>query len=181
MFEVENKLDWCWYCDLTCQFVYDEHRENWCCSRCGRDLTHWGRKIEEDVYWRNGDGPMGMGDCKSYQRKHPRFIVQLPFDCSRMEREETYGGIATNASQGGLHVYLSELIEKGASLKIVILFIRGLECDAIKAIAKVVWGDLAAKVTWGKYRYGLTFESFNRGSLATFNILLQEIAKTHSG
>jgi hypothetical protein len=124
---------------------------------------------------------MDMGICKSYQRKHPRFIVELPFDYSRMDREDKCRGIATNASEGGLLVYLPELIQKGVILKIVILCVKGLECNTIKGMAKVVWGDLAAKVVRGKYRYGLKFESLNRESLNTFNILLKEVAKTQAG
>jgi hypothetical protein len=90
-------------------------------------------------------------------------------------------GIATNASEGGLLVYLQELIQKGVILKIAILSVEGSECNTIKGMAKVVWGDLAAKVDQGKYRYGLKFESFNRENLNTFNILLKEVAKTRGG
>ena len=181
MFEVENKLDWCWYCDLTCQFVYDENRNNSYCIRCGRELAHWSQKTGEDEQREEKDGLKEKGVLKSYQRRYPRFIVELPFDYSRMDREEEYGGIATNASEGGLLVYLSELIPNGAILKIVILSVKGSECNTIKSMAKVVWGDLAAEVTRGKYRYGLKFESFNRESLGTFSILLKEVAKTQGG
>jgi len=98
-----------------------------------------------------------------------------------MDREEEYGGIATNASEGGLLVYHSELIPKGATLKIVILSVKGSESNTIKCMAKIVWGDLAAEVTREKYRYGLKSESFNRESLNTFNIPLKEVAKTQGG
>ena len=181
MFEVESKHDWCWFCDLISQFVYDENRNNWYCIRCRRDLKRWNRKIGEDVRWETKDGLMDMEILKSYQRKHPRLIVELPFDYSCTDREGKYRGVATNVSEGGLLVYLSELIPKGAILKVVILCVKGSECNTIKSMAKVVWGDLAAEVTRGKYRYGLKFESFNRKSLNTFNILLKEVAKTQAG
>ena len=181
MFEGESKLGWCWFCDLTCQFAYNGIRGNWCCVRCGRELAHWSQKTGEDKQQEDKDGLKEKGVLKSYQRRYPRFIVELPFDYSRMDREEEYGGIATNASEGGLLVYLSELIPKGVILKIVILSVKGSECNTIKSMAKVVWGDLAAEVTRGKYRYGLKFESFNRESLNTFNILLKEVGKTQAG
>ena len=51
----------------------------------------------------------------------------------------------------------------------------------IEGIVKVIWGDLAAKVARGKHRYGLKFESFNRGSLDKYRILLKEADKTPVG
>lgn len=181
MFEVESKSAWCWFCDVTCQFVYDESRNNWCCARCGRDLAHWSPTLGDDEQWEKKDGLMDNSVLKSYQRKHPRFAVELPFDYSRMDHEQKYGGVLTNASEGGLLVYVHELIPKGTILKIVILCVKASECTTIKGMAKVVWGDLAAKVDRGKYRYGLKFESFNRESLGKFNSLLKEAARNQAG
>jgi len=108
------------------------------------------------------------------RRRHPRVIVELPFDYSRMDGEEKNGGFATNASQGGLLVYLPEVIEKGALLKIVILFVKDSALNTVKGIAKVVWCNLAAKAAWGEHRYGLEFQSFNKGSLDKLELLLRK-------
>jgi c-di-GMP-binding flagellar brake protein YcgR len=115
------------------------------------------------------------------RRKCPRFVVELPFDYSCVDAREENGGIATNVSEGGLLVYLPDVIKKGALLKIVILFMKGSELNTIKGIAKVVWCDLAAKAAWGEHRYGLEFLSFNKGSLEKLKILLKEVAETHTG
>ena len=115
------------------------------------------------------------------RRKCPRFVVEIPFDYSCVDAAEENGGISTNVSEGGLLVYLPEVIKKGALLKIVILFMKGSELNTIKGIAKVVWCDLAAKVAWGEHRYGLEFQSFNKGSLEKLKILLKEVAETHTG
>lgn len=177
MLESERKLDWCWFCDLACQFVYSEKQNNWFCTRCGKVLPHWGRKIEGDVQWKHDDRRI-MGVCESYQRAHPRFSVELPFDYSCVGHMEEYGGFASNVSERGLMVYLPEFIEeKGTLLRIVIPFGKGSEFNTIKGMAKVVWGDLSAKVAWGKHRYGLKFESFNIGSLDNFKIFLKEVAE----
>jgi hypothetical protein len=48
MFEGESRLVWCWFCDMTCQFVYKETRGNWCCVRCGRELAHWSETGEDE-------------------------------------------------------------------------------------------------------------------------------------
>ena len=112
------------------------------------------------------------------RRKHPRVSVELPMDYS-IESIDRSGGVAANASKGGLLVYLPEAIVVGTSLKIEILFVKGLELNSIRAIAKVVWSDLAPKEIWGEYRYGLEFESFQEGDLQKLRRLLREVGETH--
>ena len=113
------------------------------------------------------------------RRKHPRFSVDLPLDY-RIEREDRYGGVAVNASKGGLLVYLPEAIVVGTLLKIEILFVKGSELNSIKANAKVVWSDLVPKDIWGEYRYGLEFQSFQEGDFQELRRLLKEIGETYS-
>ena len=71
--------------------------------------------------------------------------------------------------------------KKGTLLRIVIPFAKGSKFSTIKSMAKVVWGSLAAKVNWGKHRYGLEFQSFNTGSFDKLKLLLREVAKAHEG
>ena len=113
------------------------------------------------------------------RRKHPRIRVELPLDYSLVDREETYGGIVANASEEGLLVYLSETTELGPLLKIEILFVKGSELNTIRGIAKVVWSDLAAKKAWGEHRYGLEFQSFQKGDFQKLETLLKKVGKTH--
>jgi hypothetical protein len=114
------------------------------------------------------------------KRDQPRFTVQLPFDYSRVGIEETWG-IATDASEGGLLVYLHEVVEKGTLLNIEILFGKGSGLITIKAVAKVIWCDLAAKEAWGEHRYGVEFQSFSKGSLDQLKLLLKEVGETRRG
>src|SRR5512139_1615253 len=60
------------------------------------------------------------------RRRDPRFSLELPMDYS-IESVDRYGGVAANASKGGLLVYLPEAIVVGTSLKIEILFAKGSE------------------------------------------------------
>ena len=113
------------------------------------------------------------------RRKHPRFSIELPLDYC-VERKDRYGGVAANASKGGLLAYLPEAIVVGTLLKIEILFAKGSELNSIRAIAKVVWSDLAPKDIWGEYRYGLEFRSFQQGGFQKLRRLLKEVGKTHS-
>ncbi len=111
------------------------------------------------------------------RRKNPRFAIDLPMDYS-IESVDCYGGVAANASKGGLLVYLPEAIVVGTSLKIEILFAKESELNSIRAIAKVVWSDLAPREIWGEYRYGLEFESFQEGDLQKLKRLLKEVGQT---
>jgi len=113
------------------------------------------------------------------RRKDPRVTLELPMDYS-IESVDRYGGVAANASKGGLLVYLPEAIVVGTSLKIEILFAKGSELNSIRAIARVVWSDLAPKEIWGEYRYGLEFESFQEGDLQKLKRLLKEVGETRS-
>ena len=113
------------------------------------------------------------------RRKHPRFRLELPLDYS-IENIECYGGVAANASKGGLLVYLPEAILVGTLLKVEILFVKGSELNSIRASAKVIWSDLAPKEIWGEYRYGLEFKSFQEGGLQKLRRLLKEAGETHS-
>jgi c-di-GMP-binding flagellar brake protein YcgR len=118
-----------------------------------------------------------MGVLAIEKRKHPRFSVELPLDYVRVDGKETYGGMVANASEGGLLVYLPERIEIGVLLKIEIFYVKGLELDTIKAVAKVVWSDLAARESWGEHRYGLQFQNIEDKDFDRLMNLLKEVGK----
>ena len=116
-----------------------------------------------------------MGVLSIEKRKYPRFSVELPLNYSRAEGKEILGGMVANASEGGLLVYLPERMEIGAYLKIEIFYVRGLELDTIKSVAKVVWCDLAARESWGEHRYGLQFQYIDQKDLSRLATLLKEV------
>jgi c-di-GMP-binding flagellar brake protein YcgR len=109
------------------------------------------------------------------RRKYPRFTVELPLDYS-IENKDHYGGVAVNASRGGVIVYLPVAIAVGTSLDVEIIFVKGFELSSIRARGKVVWSSLAPKAIWGEYRYGLEFEKFQEGDLPKLRALLKEAA-----
>jgi hypothetical protein len=116
-----------------------------------------------------------MGVLAVEKRKHPRFSVELPLDYVRSNGKDLYGGIVANASEGGLLVYLPERMQIGDVLRIEIFYVRGLELDTIKATGIVVWADMAAKESWGEYRYGLEFQSIEEKDFTRLVALLKEI------
>jgi len=110
------------------------------------------------------------------RRRHPRFNLELPLSYS-IENKDHYGGVAANASRGGLGAYLPAAIVVGTSLNIEIIFARGFGLNSIRMKARVIWSDMAPKVTWGEYRYGLEFEKFQHGDVQKLNALLKEAVR----
>jgi len=118
-----------------------------------------------------------MGIFAIERRKHPRFVVELPLDYTRAEVTDIVGGIVANASEGGLLVYLPERLDIGTILQIQIFYVKDLEFNMLKATAKVVWSDMAARESWGEYRYGLTFLSISEQEFSKLMMLLREVGK----
>jgi c-di-GMP-binding flagellar brake protein YcgR len=118
-----------------------------------------------------------MGILAIERRKHSRFVVELPLDYTRTEATDIVGGIVANASEGGLLVYLPERLEMGTILQIQIFYVKDLEFNMLKAIAKVVWCDMAARESWGEYRYGLQFLSIGEQEFSKLMMLLREVGK----
>lgn len=118
-----------------------------------------------------------MGILAIERRKHPRFVVELPLDYTRTEATDIVGGIVANASEGGLLVYLPERLDMGTILQIQIFYVKDLEFNMLKAIAKVVWSDMAARESWGEYRYGLQFLSIDEQEFSKLMMLLREVGK----
>ena len=116
-----------------------------------------------------------MGVLAADRRKHPRFSVELPLSYSRVDEKELFGGIVTNASGGGILVYLPERMEIGAVLKIEIFYMKGLEIGAVETIAKVVWSDIANRGMQGEHRYGLEFQYIDEKDYDRLAALLEEI------
>jgi hypothetical protein len=121
--------------------------------------------------------PSKKGVVAIERRKHPRFNLELPLDYFRIDVKENYGGIVANASELGILVYLPEKMEMETTLSIEIFYAKGLELDSIKAIAKVVWADLAARKTWGEHRYGLQFQSIDKQNFNKLKNLLKDVGR----
>jgi c-di-GMP-binding flagellar brake protein YcgR len=113
------------------------------------------------------------------RRKHPRIRIELPLDYSLVDSEETHGGLIGDISEGGLLVYLPEALKLETLLRIQILFVKGMELNSIKAIAKIVWSDLATKTISEENRYGLEFQSFIEGDLQKLKTILKEVGETY--
>ncbi len=123
------------------------------------------------------DVQMRKGALAIEKRRHPRYSVELPLDYSHVDEKETYGGIVANASEGGVLVYLPERLPMGALLNMEIIYVNGLQLETIRAVAKVVWADLATMENFGEHRYGLQFQSIDETNFQRLTSLLKESRK----
>ncbi len=114
-----------------------------------------------------------MGVFAVERRRCPRYSIEFPLTYSMVEGIPTsHWGIATDASEGGVLVNLKKSIKIGALLRIELFHAEKLPLKKITAIAKVVWSDLGAKDCFTEHRYGLQFESIQKGNLNKLRILL---------
>jgi len=91
------------------------------------------------------------------RRKHPRFPVDFPIDCTLTENGKADVGSVANASEGGLMVLLNEKMDIGTKMIVFVPFILDSEVMGIKATCRVVWRDFGAVAGGSRYTYGLQF------------------------
>ncbi len=91
------------------------------------------------------------------RRRYHRFILDLPFDYTLMEKGKADVGNVANASEGGLKVFLNERMDVGTKMIVFVPFILDSESTGIKATCKVVWRDVGVTGGGSRYQYGLQF------------------------
>jgi c-di-GMP-binding flagellar brake protein YcgR len=101
------------------------------------------------------EGRIDVSDME--RRKFHRFRIDLPVDYARLEKKRLKAGIAGNASEGGLMIYLHERMKIGTKLYVALLFSMGFELTGVKTLSQVVWKDVGMEEGWARYRYGLKF------------------------
>jgi c-di-GMP-binding flagellar brake protein YcgR len=109
------------------------------------------------------------------KRKHPRFSVDLPIEYSRAELSADQGR-AMNASEGGLLLYLPELMAIGSRLRLKLFFTMGSEMNAIETLAEVVWVDIHLEKDWGDYRTGARFVEISTEDLSKLKSFLRSLS-----
>ena len=109
------------------------------------------------------------------KRKHPRFSVDLPVEYSRADLFADHGR-ATNASEGGLLLYLSEQMEIGNLLRLKLFFSMGSELSAIETLVEVVWVDVHLGKDWGDYRTGVRFVDISTEEMGKLKSFLRSLS-----
>jgi hypothetical protein len=110
------------------------------------------------------------------KRRFPRFNVDLPMKYSEVKVRKKQGGIAHDASEGGLLVYLQEKFPIGTKLKIEVFFSHGFKLTPIKAQAEIVWADIRGPEDWGEFKYGLKFINIGKEDFEKLQWLLDSLS-----
>ena len=109
------------------------------------------------------------------KRKYPRFSVDLPAEYSRPDLSVNQGH-ATNASEGGLLLYLPERIEIGNLLRLKLFFSMGSELHNIESLVEVVWTDIHLGKDWGDYRTGVRFVDISVEDMGKLRSFLRSLS-----
>lgn len=109
------------------------------------------------------------------KRKHPRFSVDLPVEYSRANLFADQGR-ATNASEGGLLLYLPEQIGIGNHLRLKLFFTMGSELNAIETLVEVVWVDVHLGKDWGDHRTGVRFVEISAEDMGKLKSFLRSLS-----
>ncbi len=109
------------------------------------------------------------------KRRHPRFSVDLPVEYSRADLSADQGR-AINASEGGLLLYLPELMGIGTHVRLKLFFTMGSELNAIETLVEVVWVDIHLEKDWGDYRTGVRFVEVSTEGLGKLKSFLRSLS-----
>ena len=111
------------------------------------------------------------------RRKHPRVKISLTLEYFRIDSSLKQTGRTSNASEGGLEIYVTEQMEVGDQLKLKVFFSSGDELKSIDVVAEVVWTDLRLGEAWGEYRSGVKFIEISPEDLQTLKDFLISFTK----
>jgi len=123
------------------------------------------------------EGQSGKSGVVSIEkRRFPRFNVDLPMKYSEVKVRKKRGGIAHDASEGGLLVYLQDKFSIGTKLKIEVFFSHGFRLTPIRVEAEIVWADIRGPEDWGEYKYGLRFINIGKEDFSKLKWLLDSLS-----
>jgi len=109
------------------------------------------------------------------KRKHPRFSVDLPVEYSRADVSADRGR-AMNASEGGLLLYVPELVGIGSHLRLKLFFTMGSELNTIDTLVEVVWVDVHLEKDWGDYRTAVRFVEISTEDMGKLRSFLKSLS-----
>ncbi len=130
--------------------------------------------MSEEIDKEDIEGKSGVVSIE--KRRFPRFNVDLPIKYSEVKVRKKQGGIAHDASEGGLLVYLQEKFPIGTKLKIEVFFSHGFRLTPIRVEAEIVWADIRGPGDWGEYKYGLKFINIGKEDFSKLKWLLDSLS-----
>ena len=109
------------------------------------------------------------------QRRHPRFLLNLPIEYYHLDSPVSYSSHSLNVSEGGLLICLHERLKPGQHLNLKIFCSSGTSMLTIETTVEVMWADeLLGKE--GDYRHGVKFVSMPQEDLEKFKGFLDGLS-----
>jgi hypothetical protein len=109
------------------------------------------------------------------KRMHPRFLLNLPIEYSRLDSPVRHSSHTVNASEGGLMICLHERLDAGQHLNLKIFCSSGSNMLTIETMVRVMWAD-AALGEDGNYRHGVKFVGITSEDLENFKGFLDSLS-----
>ena len=109
------------------------------------------------------------------RRRTPRFSVDLPIEYSLLDSPDKNRGLAENAGEGGLMLFLGQKLEIGQALRIKIFFPSDPLLQSIEVLARVVWTELIFGKE-GDYRCGVQFTDIPPDGLVKLKAFLDHLS-----
>ena len=89
------------------------------------------------------------------RRMYPRSLVDLPVEYRIKDFPHAHGGLAVNASEGGLLMHSAKNMPLGLKLSIAVMFLIGYELAHFEVTAEIIWKDFHLYDHSEGYQYGL--------------------------
>ena len=110
-------------------------------------------------------------------RRHPRYSVDLPVQCYKLNSPVSHSGRAVNASEGGLLLYLPEKVEIGQHLKLVLSAGSKSALDTLEMTVQVVWIDIGFLMATEEYRVGVMIVDISSTDRLKLKDLLESLSE----
>ena len=112
----------------------------------------------------------GYGVARFEERKHPRFLLNLPIEYYSAKSKMKGMGHTGNASEGGLIVHLRKHFKAGQMIKLKLFFSSGFSMDTIETLSQVIW---TKKSEDADFLCGIKFIDISPDDLNKLNAFLQ--------
>jgi c-di-GMP-binding flagellar brake protein YcgR len=109
------------------------------------------------------------------ERKHPRFLLNLPIEYALVNSDIRQTGYTFNTSEGGLMLNLPEELQMGQLLKIRLFFSWGLDISSIEIVCQIVWTDHAPGEEG--YRAGVKFLEVSNEDINKLIAFMKKLVK----
>lgn len=113
----------------------------------------------------------GFGIARFEERKHQRFLLDLPIEYYPAKSKIGGTGHAANASEGGMIIYLRKRFKVGQRVKMKVFFSSGPSLNTVEILSRVVWTE---KLETGEYRCGITFIDISQEDMSKLSSFLKD-------